>query len=56
LYAPAFYHGSSSFVQYIVDKYGVEILLSAISSFRKEQEKIEQLTAKSIDILKEEWD
>jgi hypothetical protein len=52
LYAPAFYHGSSSFVQYIVDKYDVEILLNAISSFRKEQEKIEELTGKSIDILK----
>jgi hypothetical protein len=55
LFAPAFYHGSSSFVQYVVDKYGVEILLSAISSFRKEQEKIEELTGKSIDNLKEEW-
>ena len=55
LFAPAFYHGSSSFVQYVVDKYGVEILLSAISSFRKEQEKIEELTGKQLDILKKEW-
>ena len=55
LYAPAFYHGSSSFVGYIADKYGIEILLNAISSFGKEQEKIEEVTGKQIDILKREW-
>jgi len=55
LYAPTFYHGSSSFAGYIADKYGIEILLSTISSFRKEQEKIEELTAKQIDVLKREW-
>ena len=55
LYAPAFYHGSSSFVKYIAGKYGMKILLTGISSFGQEQETIEKLTGKSIEILKKEW-
>lgn len=54
-YAPAFYHGSCSFVQFIAGKYGLEILLTAISSFQKEQETIVKLTGKTISTLKKEW-
>jgi hypothetical protein len=55
LYAPAFYHGSCSFVQYIADNYGIKILLMGISSFGKEQETIEKLTGKSLESLKKIW-
>lgn len=55
LYAPCFYHGSCSFVQYLAERYSITILLDAVSSFRKEQEKIEASTGKSIDDLKKEW-
>jgi hypothetical protein len=55
LYAPAFYHGSSSFVQYLVEKYDIKILLSAISTFGKEQEAIEKSTGQSLEMLKREW-
>jgi len=55
LYAPAFYHGSCSFVQYLTDNYGIKILLTSISSFEKEQGTIEKLTGKRLEILKKEW-
>ena len=55
LYAPAFYHGSSSFVGYLVDKYGLKMLLASISSFRRENETIEKLTGESLEKLKNEW-
>lgn len=55
LYAPAFYHGSSSFVHYLADNYGIKVLLAAISSFGQEQEIIEKLTGKPLEILKNEW-
>jgi hypothetical protein len=54
LCVPCFYHGSCSFVHYLADNYGINILLTAISSFKKEQEKIEALTGKSIDVLKKD--
>lgn len=54
-YAPRFYHGSCSFVQFIAAKYGLEILLTAISAFQKEQETIEMFTGKTISMLKKEW-
>jgi hypothetical protein len=54
-YAPAFYHGSSSFVEFIADEYGLAVLLDAISSFQKEHEVIEGRTGKSIAVLKAEW-
>ena len=54
LYAPAFYHGSSSFVQYLAENYDVKILLTGISSFKQEQETIERLTGKTLEILKKE--
>ena len=54
-YAPAFYHGSCSFVKYLADNYGIKILLNSISEFRKEHETIEKLTGRSIAVLKKEW-
>jgi hypothetical protein len=55
LYAPAFYHGSCSFVQYIANNYDISILLTGISSFGKEQDTIEKLTGKSLELLREMW-
>lgn len=54
-YAPAFYHGSSSFVKYLSDNYGIQVLLTSVSLFRKELETIEKLTGKPLEILKKEW-
>ena len=55
LYAPAFYHGSSSFIRYLSDNYGLKMLLTAFSQFKKELETIERLTGKTLDVLKKEW-
>ena len=55
LYAPAFYHGSSSFVKYLAENYDIKILLTAISLFGQEQETIEKLTGKPLETLKKEW-
>ncbi|MEO8763581.1 MAG: hypothetical protein ABI416_04805, partial [Ginsengibacter sp.] len=55
LYAPAFYHGSCSFVQYLAGQYDIKILLTGISSFGQEQETIERLTGKPLEMLKKEW-
>lgn len=54
-YAPVFYHGSSSFVEFIADQYGLALLLDAISSFQNEHEVIETKTGKTISVLKAEW-
>ena len=54
-YAPAFYHGSASFVKYLANNYGIKILLTGISSYRKELESIEKLTGKPLKTLKKEW-
>ncbi len=54
-YAPAFYHGSSSFVHYLSVKYGIKVMVTGIASFGKEQETIEKLTGKSLAVLKQEW-
>lgn len=54
-YAPIFYHGACSFVKFLSKKYGIHILVTAISSFDKEQKTIEDLTGKSMDNLKKEW-
>ena len=54
-YAPGFYHGSCSFVRFIADYYGLELLLDAISSFQKEHEIIETKTGKSMAELKSDW-
>jgi len=54
-YAPAFYHGSCSFVNYLAENYNVHLLLNGISSFGREQETIEQVTGKSLQALKKEW-
>jgi hypothetical protein len=55
MYAPAFYHGSCSFAKYIAENYGIEIMLSGISSFGEEHETIEKLAGKPLEILKKEW-
>jgi len=55
VYAPAFYHGSAAFVEYLSATYGIDLLLTSISSFGKEQETIEALTGKSLTVLKKEW-
>lgn len=55
LYAPTFYHGSHSFVKFLVNTYNIDVLLTAISSIGQEQETIEKLTGKSIATLKKEW-
>jgi len=55
LYAPTFYHGSSSFVKYLTDNYDIQVLLTSVSLFRKELETIEKLTGKSLATLKKEW-
>ena len=54
-YAPAFYHGSCSFVKWIAGKYGIKMLLAAISAFDKEMETIENLSGKHIEELKKQW-
>lgn len=55
LYAPAFYHGSTSFVKYIARTYGLTTLLTGIGAFAKEQQTLEQLTGKPLHIVKNEW-
>jgi len=55
LYAPAFYHGSNSFTHYLADNYGLKMLLTAFSQFKKELETIEKQTGKTLDTLKKEW-
>lgn len=55
LYAPAFYHGSTSFVKSLINTYGIKFLLNSISSFKKELDIIKRATNKSLEILKQEW-
>ena len=55
LYAPTFFHGSCSFVKYIVENYGIEVLLNAVSSFENEQQTIENLCGRSLAVLKKDW-
>jgi len=55
LYAPGFYHGSASFARYLADNYGLKMLLTAFSQFKKELETIESLTGKTLDVMKKEW-
>jgi hypothetical protein len=54
-YAPGFYHGSGSLVQFIADNYGLNVLLTAISLSGREQESIETATGKPLTALKKEW-
>ena len=55
LYVSAFYHGSASFVKYLVNTYGLNVLINSIALFRKELETIENATGKSLKTLKQEW-
>ncbi len=54
-FAPTFYNCSCSFTKHLVETYGLEKMLTAISEFEEEHEAIERLTQKSMDNLKEEW-
>jgi hypothetical protein len=54
-YAPTFYNCSCSFTKYLVETYGLDIMLTAISEYKNELKTIEELTGKSIKELKEEW-
>jgi len=55
LYAPAFYHGSCSFVKFLVSNYEIKVLITAISMFKEELYTIEKLTGKPLKALKKEW-
>lgn len=55
LFAPAFYHGSSSFVQFLEMQYSLNMLLESISSFKKENVVIERVSGKSLESLKQDW-
>jgi hypothetical protein len=55
LYAPAFYHGSCLFVQYIAEHFGLNTVLDGNAAFANEQEAIERSTGKSLEQLKQMW-
>lgn len=55
LYIATLYHCSCSFVKYLAESYGLEALLTALSSFGKEQEVLEQKTAHPTEYLKSQW-
>jgi hypothetical protein len=55
LYAPAFYHGSCSFVKYTAEQYGLSILLDGVAAFGKEQQTIEKAIGKPLKAVKKEW-
>ena len=52
LYAPTFYHCSCSFVKYIAESFGIEVLVNSLSSFSEEHELLEKSTSQSINDLK----
>ena len=54
-YAPTFYYGSCSLTKFIATKYGLEVLLEAISVVNKEHEIIESRTGKTMEQIKKEW-
>jgi hypothetical protein len=54
-YARPFYTCSCSFTKYLAEKYGLDKMLVAISSFEEEQSTIEKLTGKKLEDLKSEW-
>ena len=54
-YAPTFYNCSSSFVQFISDQYGIEVLVEAIAEFGKEHRIIEERTGESLEEIRQRW-
>lgn len=54
-YAPTFYNCSSSFVKFIADQYGLEVLVEGIADFQKEHQVIEKLTGKTMGQIKQAW-
>lgn len=54
-FAPPFYTCSCSFTKYLGETYGMEKMLAAISEFEDEENTIEKLTGKEIEVLKKDW-
>ncbi|MFZ5972792.1 MAG: hypothetical protein ACOYXA_14490 [Bacteroidota bacterium] len=54
-FAPPFYNCACSFAKYLSETYGLNTMLTAISSFQKEMETIESLTGKNMETLRTEW-
>ena len=54
-YAPTFYNCSCSFTKYLVETYGLDKMLKAVSEFKNEHKTIEKLTEKTMKELKKEW-
>jgi hypothetical protein len=55
LYAPAFYHGSASFVNYIAEHYSLDVLLKAYSAVMDDQEIIKNMTNQSFLEIIQSW-
>lgn len=55
LYIAPFYHCSCSFVKYMAEVYGLEPLLTAVSSFGNEHEVLERKTSRTIEYVKGQW-
>lgn len=55
IYAPAFYHCSCSFVKYLVEEKGIEVLLNSYTVFGREHEELEKLINLSLDSMKSSW-
>jgi hypothetical protein len=55
LYIGSFYHCSCSFVKYIAEVYGLEPLLTSLSSFRNEHEVLERKTFRTIEYMRDQW-
>jgi hypothetical protein len=54
-YAPTFYNSSCSFTKYLVETYGLDKMLKAVSDYKNEHKTIERLTGKTMKELKKEW-
>ena len=55
LYISSFYHCSCSFVKYIAEVYGLEPLLTSLSSFRNEHEVLERKTGRTVEHMRGKW-
>lgn len=54
-YAPTFYNCSCSFTKYLVDSFGIDLPINAISMFGEEEQTIQKLTSKDLDTLRKQW-
>jgi len=55
LYAPAFYHLSCSFVKYLAEQAGLQLLITSLSAYPDEQAVLEKSLPLPIDELKRSW-